>query len=66
MLVTSGMGMRRASEAARELIKTNAPCLLISFGIAGAVEADLEIGDVVVAEAVLRAGSMECQAHSCP
>ena len=39
MMVTSGMGMRRASEAARELITTSAPRLLISFGIAGAVEA---------------------------
>ena len=51
MLVTSGMGMRRASEAARELFKTEAPRMLISFGIAGAVEADLEIGDVVIPEA---------------
>ena len=43
--------MRRASEAARELIEKSAPRLLISFGIAGAVEADLKIGDVVVPEA---------------
>lgn len=52
LLVTSGMGMRRASEATKELITTGAPRLLISFGIAGAVEAVLEIGDVVAAEAV--------------
>jgi adenosylhomocysteine nucleosidase len=50
VLFTSGMGTRRASEAVRELIKAHAPRLLISFGIAGAVEADLEIGDVVVPE----------------
>jgi adenosylhomocysteine nucleosidase len=50
ILVTSGMGMRRASEAAREIIKAATPRLLISFGIAGAVEADLEVGDVVVPE----------------
>lgn len=50
VLITSGMGTQRAGQAARELIKTNAPRLLISFGIAGAVEADLDIGDVVVPE----------------
>ncbi len=50
MLVTSGMGVRRASEATREIIKVGAPRLIISFGIAGAVEAELEIGDVVVPE----------------
>ena len=52
VLVTSGMGIRRASEATRALVKTHSPRLLISFGIAGAVGADLEIGDVVLAEAV--------------
>jgi adenosylhomocysteine nucleosidase len=54
VLVTSGMGIRRASQAARNLVAMNTPHLLISFGIAGAVEADLEIGDVVLAEAVCR------------
>ncbi len=51
LLVTSGMGLRRASEATRYLIESYSPRLLISFGIAGAVEADLAIGDVVVPEA---------------
>ncbi len=50
LLVTSGMGTRRASQATRALIEMFAPELLISFGIAGAVEADLEIGDVVISE----------------
>jgi nucleoside phosphorylase len=54
LLVTSGMGVRRASEAARSLLEMNAPRVLISFGIAGAVEADLQIGDVIAAEAVCR------------
>jgi adenosylhomocysteine nucleosidase len=54
LLVTSGMGIRRASQAALELIETKAPRLLISFGIAGAVEADLVIGDVVAVEDVCR------------
>src|SRR4030042_5896799 len=50
LLVTSGMGIRGASEATRELNAKGVPQMLISFGIAGAVEADLEIGDVVVPE----------------
>jgi adenosylhomocysteine nucleosidase len=54
IMVTSGMGTWRASEATRELVKINAPSLLISFGIAGAVDVDLEIGDVVLVEGVCR------------
>ena len=47
-LVTSGMGIQRAAQATRALIEATSPQLLISVGIAGAVEADLKIGDVVV------------------
>jgi adenosylhomocysteine nucleosidase len=54
LLVTSGMGERRAAAAARALIAQHAPRALISFGIGGAVEADLQVGDVVAAEAVCR------------
>ncbi len=54
LLVTSGMGVRRAGEAARLLVATHAPEMLISFGITGAVEDELAIGDVVAAEAVCR------------
>lgn len=59
VLVTSGMGVRRASQATRTLVEKFDPKLLISFGIAGAVEEDLKIGDVVLAEAVyqLEAGT---------
>jgi nucleoside phosphorylase len=49
LLVTSGMGLRRAMNAARTLLAGSNPHLLISFGIAGAVNPDLHIGDVVVA-----------------
>lgn len=49
LLVTSGMGVSRATQAARCLLGTAKLQLLISFGIAGAVEPDLQIGDVVVA-----------------
>jgi len=51
VLVTSGMGVRRASQAAQSLLEIFSPHLLISFGIAGAVEEELNIGDVVLAEA---------------
>jgi adenosylhomocysteine nucleosidase len=50
LLVTSGMGVKRAREATQLLVDTYAPHLVISFGIAGAVEEDLEIGDVVLPE----------------
>lgn len=54
VLVTSGMGIRRASEACRILVEVISPQILISFGIAGAVDADLDIGDVVLAKAFCR------------
>jgi nucleoside phosphorylase len=63
VLVTSGMGVRHAAGAARTLINRYQPQALISFGIAGAVEPDLEIGDVVAVEAYCRleAGSLTAQ-----
>jgi adenosylhomocysteine nucleosidase len=54
LLVTSGMGVRRASKATRNLCAAFTPRVLISFGIAGAVEADVRVGDVVAAEAYCR------------
>ena len=48
LLVTSGMGLRRAADATRVLIEMTHPQLLVSVGVAGAVNSDLEIGDVVV------------------
>ena len=52
VLVTSGMGLRRARDAAQCLLELKKPRLLISFGIAGAMEPDLRIGDVVTPGAV--------------
>ncbi|MBN2387856.1 MAG: hypothetical protein JXB85_12630 [Anaerolineales bacterium] len=49
LLVTSGMGLARAVDGARSLLSATSPHLVVSFGIAGAVDADLRIGDVVVA-----------------
>jgi adenosylhomocysteine nucleosidase len=61
ILVTSGMGIRRAGLAARALVESSpTPQVLISFGIAGAVEADLQIGDGIAAASVcqLEPGSL--------
>ncbi len=52
LLFTTGMGARRAAEAAGSLVENYSPMLLVSFGIAGAVEAELNIGDVVLSESV--------------
>jgi adenosylhomocysteine nucleosidase len=49
LLVTSGMGLKRAMNTARVLLAGSSLHLLISFGIAGAVNDNLQIGDVVVA-----------------
>jgi adenosylhomocysteine nucleosidase len=49
LLVQSGMGIRRAMDATRALLAATSPQFLVSFGVAGAVNDDLQIGDVVVA-----------------
>jgi len=61
VLVESGMGVLRAEQATRVLIEKFHPKMLISFGIAGAVEDDLKIGDVVVASSstLLQNGKLE-------
>ena len=50
VLVQSGIGLKRAMDATRALLVTTNPQFLICFGIAGAVNDDLQIGDVVVAD----------------
>ncbi|MBN1312433.1 MAG: hypothetical protein JXB30_13530 [Anaerolineae bacterium] len=49
LLVTSGMGLKRAADGARALLAAAKVHWLVSFGIAGAVKDDLQIGDVVIA-----------------
>jgi len=49
LLVQSGMGIRRAVDATRALLAATSPQFLVSFGVAGAVKDDLQIGDVVLA-----------------
>ena len=49
LLVESGMGLKRAIAATRELLAAAKPSLLVSFGVAGAVRDELRVGDVVFA-----------------
>jgi adenosylhomocysteine nucleosidase len=49
-LITSGIGCRRAMDATSALLDATNPQLLISFGIAGAMQKDLSIGDVIIAQ----------------
>ena len=49
LLIESGMGIQRATNAARALLAVADPQFFISFGVAGAVEDDLQVGDVVIA-----------------
>jgi len=49
LFVTTGMGHKRATEGTKALLAETHPDLLVSFGIAGAVFDDLDIGDVVIA-----------------
>lgn len=53
ILVESGMGIERATAAARALLSAFEPLYLISFGIAGSIEQGVQIGDVIVATQVL-------------
>jgi adenosylhomocysteine nucleosidase len=59
LLIQSGIGQQNATEAARALMTSGRPNMLISFGIAGGIHSDLRIGDVVAGEsAALLEGSV--------
>ncbi len=53
LLIESGIGQLRAGEAIRVLL-AEGPHMLVSFGVAGAVRSDLQIGDVVAARYTCR------------
>ena len=53
-LIESGMGPAQAARATRTLISLAAPSLILNFGFAGGVLSDLDVGDLVLAERVLR------------
>src|SRR4051812_45804962 len=52
LLCAGGMGARRAESAARAILDTWRPDLLVLAGVAGALSADLRLADVLVATAV--------------
>ena len=51
VLVQCGIGLKRATEATHALTAATKPQLLVSFGVAGAVQNDLRVGDVVFVQA---------------
>lgn len=52
-LIESGMGPVRGAAAARTLIETTSPDLILNFGFAGAVTKGPSVGDLVVADRLL-------------
>jgi adenosylhomocysteine nucleosidase len=52
-LALSGMGFDNAARTAEQLLRSEAPDLLISTGFCGAVAQELQVGDVVVARSLV-------------
>ena len=52
LLILSGVGVMRAMRAVHALFSVTRPQLVVSFGIAGAPQNDLCVGDVIVAHTV--------------
>jgi len=52
LLVVGGMGQKRAGAAAEALLREWKPDLLVMAGVAGALSPELQVADVVVADAV--------------
>lgn len=55
VLVRSGVGRQRAGDAALQVINRFQPKVLISTGYAGAVQPELNVGDLVIADSILEA-----------
>jgi adenosylhomocysteine nucleosidase len=52
--VATGIGTRRAAQAAERALDTIAsPALVIATGVAGALSADLRVGDIVLADRII-------------
>ena len=52
LLVQSGMGRQRAEEALRYVLQHYQPSAILSMGFCGALDANLQVGDVVVCSPV--------------
>ena len=53
VLVRSGVGRQRAEDATLQVIDRFQPKALISIGYAGAVQLDLNVGDLVIANTII-------------
>lgn len=51
-LIESGIGIRRAEKAARALIASEHPDVIISFGFGGAVQSGMAVGDLAIARSI--------------
>ncbi len=60
LLAVTGVGARRAEQAARAVVEAWRPDLLIMAGVAGGLAPELRIGDLVVADRVLTAAGEKC------
>jgi adenosylhomocysteine nucleosidase len=57
LLVLTGMGRRRAAEAARLVLDRRPVSMLLSVGFCGALSADLRVGDLVLCQRLMVAES---------
>jgi adenosylhomocysteine nucleosidase len=53
VLVRTGVGKQRAEESTLQIIERFQPKVLISIGYAGAVQPELNVGDLVIADSIL-------------
>ncbi len=56
VLVRTGVGKERAEDATRQVIERFQPGAIISMGYAGALVADLNVGDLFIADSIKDAG----------
>lgn len=56
VLVRSGVGKQRAADSALQVIDRFQPKVLISTGYAGAVQPELNVGDLVIADSIVEEG----------
>ncbi len=53
LVVQSGVGKKRASEAFKQVLEAHSPSLVISCGFAGGLHTNLKVGDVLVADSII-------------
>ena len=53
VLVRSGVGQQRAEDATLQVIDRFKPSTLVSIGYAGAVQSELNVGDLVIADTII-------------